>query len=358
MAALALTAALLLALTLSGASVTLRVWAEAIGGPPAGPLMPYLAAAAVFAGALFLVQELAALPLAYYHGYILEHRYGLSRESRCEWARDHGKAAAIGLLFTLIAACAVYAAIYTVPRWWWLVAAGLATAAAVVLTNLLPTVLLPIFYRLEPLDRAELRDRLMALARAQRVQALGVYVWGLGDKTRKANAALVGLGRTRRILLSDTLLAEYSDDEIEVILAHELAHHVHRDLWKAILVEAGVALFAAWSADFARRAAGPALGFSGPQDLAAMPLHLLGAGLASVLAVPAVNALSRQNERKADRFALALTRRPGAFISAMRRLGAQNLAEPRPSTLVRALFYTHPPVEDRIAAARLNEAEP
>jgi STE24 endopeptidase len=126
---------------------------------------------------------------------------------------------------------------------------------------------------------------------------------------------------------------------------------VHGDLWKAITLEAAVALLAAWCADFTRRAIGPVFGFSGPQDVAALPLHLLGAGLVSVLAVPFANAMSRRNERTADRFALELTRRPGAFISAMRRLGAQNLAEPRPSALTRLLFYTHPPVEDRIAAA-------
>ena len=196
-----------------------------------------------------------------------------------------------------------------------------------------------------------MRDRLIALARAQGVKAIGVYVWGLGEKTRKANAALVGLGRTRRILLSDTLLAEYSDEEIEVILAHELAHHVHHDLWKAIAFEALLVLVAAWTADFVRRAVGPLFGFSGPQDLGAMPLHLLGAAFVSVLALPLMNALSRANERSADRFALQLTARPAAFISAMKRLAAQNLAEPRPSLLVRVLFYTHPPVEERIAEA-------
>ncbi|HSL22939.1 MAG TPA: M48 family metalloprotease [Vicinamibacterales bacterium] len=350
-ASMALTGALLLGILLSGASTALGAWAESIGGPASNGLARYLVAAAMFTTALFALQEALGFPLAYYRGYALEHRYGLSRETGAEWLRDHGKAAAIGLTFALVATVTVYAAIHTIPRWWWLIAAALAVAAAVLLTNILPTVLLPIFYRLSPLDRAELRDRLIALARAQGVEALGVHVWGLGEKTRKANAALVGLGHTRRILLSDTLLAEYSDDEIEVILAHELAHHVHHDLWKAIGFEAFVALVAAWCADAARRAFGPALGIDGPQDLAALPLYLLGAAVASILAIPIANAMSRRNERYADQFALRLTGRPAAFISAMRRLGAQNLAEPRPSLLTRLIFYTHPPVEERIAQA-------
>ncbi|MBI2223185.1 MAG: M48 family metalloprotease [Acidobacteria bacterium] len=349
---LLLTAALLAALVISGASIALRDWAESLGGSPADGLPGYLIACVLFVSVLFALEEVLGFPLATYRGYTLEHRYGLSREAFRDWCRDHAKAAAIGLAFTIVAAVAVYTAIHLTPRWWWVAAAILATAAAIVLTNILPTVVLPIFYRLEPLDRPELAWRLIALARAQGVEALGVYVWGLGEKTRKANAALVGLGSTRRILLSDTLLAEYSEDEIEVILAHELAHHVHRDLWKAIAVEAAIALMAAWCADFTRRLIGPVLGFYGPQDLAALPLHLFGAGIVSVAAVPFVNALSRCNERRADRFAVGLTRRPAAFMSAMRRLGAQNLAESRPGAIARLIFYTHPPVEERIEAAK------
>lgn len=345
------TVAWLTGLVLSGASAQLRTWAEAWGGPASDGFVRYTGTVCAFAIVLFALEEILAFPFSCYRGFVIEHRYGLSRETLPEWLRDHAKAAAIGLIFTLIAAIAVYAAIYFAPRRWWLIAALLATIAAILLTSILPTVLLPLFYRLEPLDRPVLRDRLMALAEATGVKAIGVFVWGLGEKTRKANAALVGLGRSQRILLSDTLLAEYTDDEIEVVLAHELAHHVHRDLWKAVALDALVALAAAWGADFLRRAVGPLFGFTGPQDVAAMPLHLLGAGFVSVIAIPFVNAVSRHNERRADSFALDATGRAESFVSAMKRLGAQNLAEPRPSLLTRVLFYTHPPLEDRIAAA-------
>jgi Zn-dependent protease with chaperone function len=351
LASLAVTVAWLLALVVSGASGLLRTAAERLGGPASGGFPRYAISVAAFTCALFAIEEACGFAFSYYRGFVVEHRYGLSRESRREWVRDHAKATAVGLAFSVVAAIAVYGAIYVAPRWWWAIAAGLATLAAIVLTNILPTVLLPLFYRLEPLDRPALRDRLVALASAQGIRAIGVFVWGLGEKTRKANAALVGLGRSRRILLSDTLLADYSDDEIEVILAHELAHHVHHDLWKAIGLEAIVAVAAAFSADFLRRAVGPVFGFAGPQDLAAMPLHLLGAGFVSVLAMPIANAVSRRNERRADRFALELTGRYDSFVSAMKRLGTQNLAEPRPSAVTQILFYTHPPLEDRIAAA-------
>jgi STE24 endopeptidase len=351
-ASVALTAALLLTLLLSGAGGWLRDQAHRLAGPSDGGFGPFALAVVLFVAALLALQEVVGFPLTFYRGYLLERRYGLSRETPRAWLRDHARASAVGLAFALTAALAVYAAIYFTPRWWWLMAAALAAGAAVLLSYFLPTVLLPLFYRMEPLDRPGLRDRLLALTEAHGVRALGVHVWGLGEKTRKANGALVGLGRTRRILLSDTLLAEYSDDEIEVILAHELSHHVHGDILKAIALEGVIALCAAWSAHALLAAAGPSLGLYSPRDLAAMPLMLLGAGTLSLLMMPIANAISRQNERKADRFALQLTGRPDAFISAMRRLGAQNLAEERPSALVRVLFYTHPPLDERVAMAR------
>jgi STE24 endopeptidase len=351
-AALLLTTALLAVILWSGASASLRDWALHRAGAAEGGVVQYVVAAVLFVLALFAIEEIVSFPLSIYRGYLLERRYGLSRETFAVWLRDHLKASLIGLLFSLIAAAAVYTAIGLSPAWWWVGAAVMGALAAVLLTIILPTVLLPLFYRLEPLDRPDLRDRLIALATAHRVRALGVYVWGLGEKTRKANAALVGLRGTRRILLSDTLLADYSDDEIEVILAHELAHHVHHDIRKAIAFEGGVALAAAYCADLAARVVGPSAGISGPHDLAALPLLLLGAGAASLVSVPLANALSRRNERRADHFALQITRHPAAFISAMRRLGVQNLAEERPSALARVLFYTHPPVAERIAFAR------
>ena len=183
-------------------------------------------------------------------------------------------------------------------------------------------------------------------------RVVGAYEWGLGDKTRKANAALAGLGPTRRILVSDTMLAEYSDDEIEVVLAHELAHHVHGDIWRLLAFESILVLAAAYLAARALTVLAAPLGLTGPADVAGLPAVLLGIGAVSLALAPAAHGLSRACERRADRFALELTRNPQAFVSAMRRLGAQNLAEERPSRVVRWLFHSHPPVEERVAAAR------
>src|SRR5204863_4438149 len=146
-------------------------------------------------------------------------------------------------------------------------------------------------------------------------------------KTKKANAALTGIAGTRRILVSDTMLADYSEDEIEVVLAHELAHHVHGDIWKGLIFESALILAGFFAGARVLGAWVDAAGLRGPSDVAGLPLLVLTAGAVSLVMVPAAHAMSRHYERRADRFALKLTRNPAAFISAMRRLAAQNLAE-------------------------------
>jgi len=277
------------------------------------------AEAAGLAVLLLLIHEVIAAPLGWYSGFTLEQRYGLSRQTPSAWLVDHAKGMVLSMLLAVAGVLLIYAAILHASDWWWL-AAGAAFAAVIVgLANLAPVVLLPLFFTFTPLDRESLRARLESLASRAGTRIVGVYEWALGTRTRKANAALAGLGHTRRILVSDTMLEQYSDDEIEVVLAHELGHHVHHDIWRAIALESLIVAAAA-----------------------AVSLVLMPIGLA----------LSRRHERRADRFALDLTGNPTAFLSAMRRLGAQNMAEENPSQLTQWLFYSHPPLEERLTAAR------
>jgi Zn-dependent protease with chaperone function len=160
---------------------------------------------------------------------------------------------------------------------------------------------------------------------------LGVYEMAFGDRTKSANAALVGAGPTRRIVVSDTMLAEYSEDEIEVVLAHELAHHAHGDVARGLVVEFLLLLAAGYAASVVLSASWGSLGLRGLADPAGLPLLVLAGGAVRLTCTPLVNAFTRSRERHADAFALALTSRPDAFISGMRRLGAQNLAEENPS---------------------------
>ena len=356
-AATLLSAALLAALLATGASEALRDLASRAASTNPTPVSSP-AAIAVYAMLLCALLQGAALPMAWYRGVVLERRYGLSSERTARWLADYLKAAAVSTAIAVAAAELVYAALRRWPGFWWVAAAIGGGAAILLLARAAPIVLLPLFYRFKPLDRPLLQDRLRTLSHRAGAPVLGVYEWELGGKTRRANAALVGVGSTRRILLSDTLLADYSDDEIEVILAHELAHHTHRDVLKSVAAQTCLLLagFAAAAAAFDVRATVGNGGWRHAADVAGLPVLLLAVGAVSVVLSPAIHALSRRHERRADAYALQLTSRPAAFVSAMRRLGAQNLAEPQPSRAAVWLFHSHPPIEERIDRARRFEA--
>ena len=334
-------AAWLLVLAATPAGRAVAEAAERIAAPVPAPLGG-TAAIVLFVALVTLAYEALSFPLVFYRSFLLERKYGLSSEPVRTWAVDHAKAFALSLPLTIAAALAVMGARWTSPRWWWAIAAALFALTTIVLVNLAPTVLMPIFYRFKPLDREALRERLLTLSARAGVPVLGAFEWGLGEKTTRANAALVGLGRTRRIILSDTLIKDYSEDEIEVILAHELAHHVHRDIWSGLALESATIALALLVSSYV-----PPAG-----DLTLLARIALASFAVSLMLVPIANGWSRRNERRADRFALELTRRPSAFVSAIRRLGAQNLAEERPSTVARWLFHSHPTVDERIQAAR------
>jgi STE24 endopeptidase len=347
--ALLWSAVLLGGLLLTGASSGLRNIADAMtgraGSHPALVVVAYVTL-------LSLVNEVVSLPLSFYSAFLIERRYGLSNQTLRGWLLDELKGLLVGLILGGLAASLVYFFIRRAPDSWWLPAGALFALLIVGLANLAPVLLLPLFYTVKPLDREALRARLMALAERASARVLGVYEWGLAAKTKKANAALTGIAGTRRILVSDTMLADYSEDEIEVVLAHELAHHVHGDIWKGLIFESALIVAGFFASARVLRAWAGSLGLSGPDDIAGLPLLLLTAGAVSLVMVPAAHAMSRHYERQADRFALKLTRNPTAFISAMRRLAAQNLAEEHPSKVVQWLFYSHPPIRERVAAAQ------
>ena len=301
---------------------------------------------------VMLMLAIVELPFAYYHGHRLEHRYGLSTQTTAHWFSDQAKGVLLGMALAIFGTSAVYYALREWPDDWWWISAAIFAVATIGLAQLAPVVLLPIFYKFKPLDRPGLVERLVKLASSARTNVNGVFEWVLSSHTKKANAALAGLGRTRRILLSDTLLADYSEDEIEVILAHELAHHVHFDLWRGIAVQT-LALFGGFFlANVMLTSFADPLGLRGISDPAGLPALLLLGGIWTFLLLPVVNAISRAQERAADRYALTTTRNVDAFVTAMKRLSQQNLAEEYPSPLVRWLFYSHPPIRERIDAAR------
>ena len=341
----------LLALLLTRGGLYLRE-AGSIVGMVIGSGFEEPGTVAGFALFLIVLLHIVELPFSFYQGFLLEHRYGLSNETLGQWTRDQLKGLALGVVFGVAGASVVYWSIRTSPDWWWAISAAIFTLLMLGLVQLAPVLLLPLFYTFKPLDRPALVERLMNLSQRARTRIAGVYEWVLSAHTKKANAALAGMGRTRRILLSDTLLADYSDDEIEVVLAHELSHHVHHDLWRGVALQT-VLLFVGFSlAGRALAALADPLELRGVDDPAGLPLLLLVGGVSAFVFTPLVNAMSRAHERRADQYALDTTEQPDAFISAMKRLSQQNLAEDNPSRPVQWLFYSHPPIRERIDAAR------
>jgi STE24 endopeptidase len=340
--------AVLAGLLYGGGSGFVRDMATAVTA--AGPSAP--STVALYALVLVLGYQALRLPLAFYQGVVLERRYGLSSDSLSAWVRDYLRAAALIVSLAVGAAEVVYLTLRWWPQWWWVPSAACFIAALVILARVAPVALLPLFYRFEPLERESLRARLVSLSERARVPVLGIYVWGVGGKTRRANAVLVGTGATRRILVSDTLLAGYSHDEIDVILAHEIGHHVHGDIRQGLLIDSGLLVLSFGVGALARGSLWDRFSLSGPADVAGLPLLFLAGLAVSLASAPAMNAWSRRNERSADRYALSLTGRPDAFVSAMRRLAAQNLVEARPSRTAVWLFHTHPPIDERMEIAR------
>ena len=336
-----------LVVLLAGGSLWFRDVAMAVAG--SGVSAP--STVAVYALLFMLGYQLCTLPLTFFESFVLEGRYGLSSAPLRAWIADHLKAAVLLTVFALVGAEIVYLALNLFPRFWWAASGAGFVTALILLARIAPTVLLPFFYRFKPLDRSSLQEKLVSLSTRARVPVLGVYEWGLGAKTRRANAALVGTGSTRRILLSDTLLTDYTDEEIEVILAHELGHHVNRDIRSALLLESGLLAASFAVAEIVLSRAWQPLGLTGPSDVAGLPVIVAVGFLMSLAVNPALNAISRRKERRADEFALTLTAQPAAFKTAMRRLASQNLAEERPSRAALWLFYTHPPLDERMEAA-------
>lgn len=317
----------------------------------AGPVAEACAIASYAAGAWQL-----GLPSRAWRDLVLEHRYGLSTQRGRSWLADQLKALALSLPVETLIGQGVLAAIRRWPRRWWL-ALSLATAPlAALFSFLFPVVVAPRFNRYRPLEDEALAARLRDQAAAAGIQVSEILVTDLSRRTRKANAFFAGLGRTRRIVLGDTLLDEFAPDEIVVILAHELGHQAHRDLWRLILASTAQVTLTIWLAqrlaERATRYHGRRIGLTRLDRPAALPLIAWLAALAGLALAPAANAFSRRIERQADRFALELTGDPGAFIRAMQRLAVQNLSDPEPPRLERWLFSSHPSIAERVAAAR------
>jgi STE24 endopeptidase len=313
----------------------------------ASPLLRLIVVAAVVG----VVLEILTGPLDYWSSFVLEHRFHLSNQSLRAWAWKQVKGYLVGAAIGLPMLLGLYGLIWLAGPWWWLWATAGWLAVTLLLGQLLPVFILPLFYKVTHLDDPALEGRLRLLAEGTGLTVHGVYRLHLSEETRKANAALAGLGRTRRVLLGDTLLDQFTPEEIEVVFAHEVGHHVHRHLPKMIAVSVATAVAGFWLVDVLLRVAAGGLGYASFDDPAALPLLLLVLSLFGLLLRPALNALSRFFERQCDHYALRRTGQPLAYRSAFVKLARINKSDPDPNPVVAWLLYDHPPIRERLAMA-------
>jgi STE24 endopeptidase len=328
----------------SGLSVRIREFAEGLSHSPWISVALYMIAV----GVIFKIFDLL---LSFCSGYLLEHRFGLSRQSLADWTEDQLKAIAVGVPLSLAGIEVIYGLFRASPADWWLYDAVFFIVFAVVMTNLAPVLFLPLFFKFKPVENQNLQSRVERLAHRTQTTICGVFEWALGEKTRKANAAVVGWGNTRRIIVSDTLLENFSGEEIEVIMAHELCHHVKHHIWLGLALQSLLTLAAFFSAYLILPPLAVSLGFRNISDVAAFPLFALVMLGLSLLVLPAVNSFSRRLETQADLYALDITGDALAFVSSMEKLADLNLANKTPNKIVEFIFYSHPSVEDRIKLA-------
>ncbi len=314
---------------------------------------------AIFGGILFLIN----LPLSYYQGFILPHRFELSTQGIRSWIIDQVKGIAAGGVIGLVVLEIIYAVLRLSPGLWWLWAALILLVFNVLMANLAPVIIMPLFNKYVPLgeEHAVLAERLLALARRSGTYVRGVFKFDMSKQTRQANAGLTGLGNTRRIVIGDTLLAEFTPDEIETVMAHELGHQVNKDIPLGILFGTLTTLVGLYLASLGLEWGVRLLGFSGTADVAAFPLLLVVLGLYGLVTMPLDNGFSRWREKRADEYALQLTHNGSAYASALRRLANQNLSDAEPEAWVEWLLYSHPALGKRIAMAEqdvANQARP
>ncbi len=331
----------------AGWSLALRTW---LGDSISNQWLLLPVFVLIFGG----IYALITLPIGYYTGFVLPHRFGQSNQLLKDWLIDELKGLVIILPIGLLLLELLYLALYAAGSLWWLWAAIGLLVFQVLMVNLAPILIMPIFNKFIPLgqEHAELAERLMNLAKKANTKVQGVFKFDMSKRTKAANAALTGLGNTRRIVLGDTLINEFSLDEIETVLAHELGHHVHKDIPLLIGFGTLTTALGLYLASLAMDSAVAFFGFSSVSDVAALPALMLILSIYGILTMPLENSFSRWRENLADDYALASTGKKEAFATAFVRLANQNLGEIDPEKWVVWLFYSHPPLNERIAKAQ------
>lgn len=291
------------------------------------------------------------LPMAYYSGYILEQKFGLSNQTPRSWAWDFTKKSVLSFLFSLALILGLYALVWNFADRWWIIAWASYVFVSILMGKIFPLFIVPLFYQYSPVEDEVLRNRIFNLANRFQMPLQNIYSLNLSKTTKKANAAFMGLGKTKRVVLSDTLLGSFTHDEIEMVLAHELGHYKHKDIIKQLSLGTLLSFIAFWCAWRLMNPLASHFNIQGVSDIASLPLLFLIFYVVMLILTPLQNGASRMVERAADLFALKHYPEPAIFISCMQKLGEVNLSDPEPNPIYEWFFYDHPAIGKRIQLA-------
>jgi len=306
----------------------------------------------IYLGIILITYYLLDLPLNFYRSFILEHKFCLSQQKIRDWLLDQFKSGIIAYVISLILLGSFYYIFGHYAKTWWLIVSIFWISFSMIMARLVPIIIIPMFFKYNLLADKNLRERIINLASKMKVRILDVFEIDFSKKTLKANAAFVGWGATRRVILADTLKDKYSYDEIEVILAHEFAHYRLRHLLKLILINSLVTMLTFYLIFITSDYALIFFGFSSLSEVAALPLILMYFFIFGIITQPFQCYVSRVLERNADIMALKVTGMKDAFISAMDKLASQNLSDRNPPRIIKFFFFDHPPIDERIALAK------
>ena len=340
----ALSFAITIAIVVSGFSLSVETFVQTYTSSP------YLALL-FFAAVLGSVNGVISFPLSFYSGFVLEHRYNLSNQKFYQWLWENLKALLVSIPIAVPLALLFYFFLREYESLWWLPVATAMFVVSIVLSKVAPIFIMPLFYKFTPLENEILKERIVLLCKNTRMTITGIFTFNLSKTTKKANAGFTGIGKSKRIILGDTLMEHFSNDEIETVFAHELGHYVHGHIWKNILVGTLGIYIGLFITSRLYLVSLGWFGFSSLDQLAALPLLVLWLGVYSLVMSPLSNVLSRKYEYEADRYAIEKTGNAAAFASTMKKLAEMNLADTAPHPVVEFLFYSHPSIEKRIRAA-------
>ncbi len=296
-------------------------------------------------------------PVNYYTGFYLEHKYNLSNQSFVKWIWENIKSLIVSLLIGVPIMLMFYFTLNQFGGMWWLPFAILMFFVSVVLSQIFPVLILPIFYKLTPLENEELKNSIESLALNAGIKIENLYKFNMSKNTKKANAAFTGLGKTKRIILGDTLIDNYSNEEIETVIAHELGHFKKKHIIKNIIIGTITSFLTLFVIALLYQISLGWFGFSSITQIAALPLLALWSMLIGVIQSPLGNILSRKFEYEADEYAVKETRNSEAFINTLQKLTDQNLGDKEPHPFIEWFFYSHPSIKNRIGGIRKYESQ-